>query len=384
MQFFTARTSVFLILFSAGVIGMESGCAMLGTTAIKTGRLEYSEALTRTEAQQMLLNIIRNRYGEASTFLTVSSVAANMTFHTETGVNLGFGPRANYAGNLLPFAGSTSYEENPTISYTPLQGREAIRQLLSPIPLDMVVSLARSVGFQEHALRLLVRRINEVENPDFLSSPEATLDPRFPRLEELITALSQHGKLFWVQKKSAPPSDAKSQSDAESPSDAESQSEFAMVIHSYAQGYLAEAQELLGLLGAPPQEKTSQDIVLNVSLAIGAPPSGGVAMVTRSVIDLVMLLAASAEVPQEDTDTGRVTPSPVMGLAGRNLHIRRATSKPANASVAVLYRNSWFYIADTDLATKQYFQMLQVLWSATIAQTAAPQLAPILTVPVSK
>jgi hypothetical protein len=372
------------MLFSAGWIGMASGCAMLGTTAITTGRLEYSEALARTEAQQMLLNIIRNRYGEATTMLTVSSVAANMTLHAEAGIALGFGPPASYAGALIPFSGSTSYDENPTISYAPVQGREALHQLFSPLPLDVIIALAHSAAFQERALRLLVRRINEVENPDFLASPNVIPAPRFARLVALITALNSHGKLFWVQQKAAPSSDAKSEHGTASPSDAVPQSAFAMVLHGYAQGYLAEVQELLGLLGAPAPETPWPDIVLNVSLAVGPPPSGGVALITRSVIDLIVILAAAADVPEEDVDSGRVAPSPPMGLAGRNLHIRRATRKPGNASVAVPYRNAWFYIADTDLATKQYFQMLQVLWSVAIAQTAATQLAPILTVPVSK
>ena len=36
-------------------------------------------------------------------------------------------------GNIVPFSTSFAYEENPTISYTPIDGAEYVRELLSPI-----------------------------------------------------------------------------------------------------------------------------------------------------------------------------------------------------------------------------------------------------------
>lgn len=87
----------------------------------------------------MLLSIVRGRYGETFSLLAVRGVHANVRFRTNADVNAGFGPEADYDGNLVPFSGGVAYEENPTIAYAPVQGEQYLRQLLSPIPLDILV-----------------------------------------------------------------------------------------------------------------------------------------------------------------------------------------------------------------------------------------------------
>jgi len=70
---------------------------------------------------------------------------------------------------------------------------------------------------------------------------------------------------------------------------------------------------------------------------------------------------------------------------GKDIHIRSARVKPKNASVAVKYQGSWFYIEETDQATKEGFQLVKGLWHVGIANAASQfQPAPILTVPVSR
>jgi hypothetical protein len=50
----------------------------------------------------------------------------------------------------------------------------------------------------------------------------------------------------------------------------------------------------------------------------------------------------------------------------------------------VKYHDWWYYIDKTDQPTKQFFQLLTVLWSATIAEsTSRAQKAPILMLPTS-
>jgi len=112
-----------------------SGCAGVGPRTISQGRADYNEVINKTEDEQMLLSIVKGRYGETFSLLKVSGVAANFSFGTSAGIDVGFGPSANYAGTLVPFSGGLTYEENPTISYAPVQGEMYIRQLLTPISL---------------------------------------------------------------------------------------------------------------------------------------------------------------------------------------------------------------------------------------------------------
>jgi len=99
-----------------------SGCAGVGPRTLSHGRVDYNETINKTEDEQMLLSIVKGRYGETFSLLKVSGVAANVRFGARAGIDIGFGPSANYAGNLVPFSGLLTYEENPTITYAPVQG----------------------------------------------------------------------------------------------------------------------------------------------------------------------------------------------------------------------------------------------------------------------
>ena len=112
------------------ILSVLCGCAGVGPTSISMGRADYNEAINKTDDAQMLMSIVRGRYGETFSLLAVTGVAANVRFSTNAGVNVGFGPDDNYAGNLVPFSGGIAYEENPTITYATVQGAQYVRQLL--------------------------------------------------------------------------------------------------------------------------------------------------------------------------------------------------------------------------------------------------------------
>ena len=125
---------VFWLAFFCLVLFTLSGCFGVGPRSISMGRADYNEAINRTEDEQLLMSIVKGRYGETSSLLAVSGVAANVRFNTSAGVEAGFGPKSNYDGNLVPFTGGLAYEENPTITYAPVQGETYLRQVLTPIP----------------------------------------------------------------------------------------------------------------------------------------------------------------------------------------------------------------------------------------------------------
>ncbi len=96
------------------------GCTLVGPASIKSGRMVYSETITATDQEQMLRAIVRDRYEESIALLSVASVTANVSTTRSIGINAGFGEDSAYAGNLVPFSAGVVYEENPTISYLPV------------------------------------------------------------------------------------------------------------------------------------------------------------------------------------------------------------------------------------------------------------------------
>ena len=68
-----------------------SGCAMVGPRSISLGRADYNEAIERTDSEQMLLSIVKGRYGETASLLAVSGIAANFRFAASAGTEIWWG-----------------------------------------------------------------------------------------------------------------------------------------------------------------------------------------------------------------------------------------------------------------------------------------------------
>jgi hypothetical protein len=100
---------------------------------------------------------------------------------------------------------------------------------------------------------------------------------------------------------------------------------------------------------------------------------------------LIEILSAAVEVPEQDIANGIAVDYPPPGPAVRSLRVRHNETRPTSAVVAVEHRDGWFYIDDRDLATKQFFRLLGLLWSVSVAEsTDKSAVEPVLTVPVSR
>jgi len=353
------------VLFSL-LVWLMIGCSIAGPTSISRGRSDYTEVINRTDDEQLLMTIIRNRYGETFNTLAVTSVAASVRIKTNAGINVGVGPSDNYLGNLVPFSGGFAYEENPTISYMPIEGEQYIRQLLSPIPLDLLLLLTRAAKRPALAFRMLVTRVNDLWNPVFLKSPSAKPDPRFNRFVELMTDLMDSGVLYFVKS---------SRKDIG----------FAVVIHDYAPTHTEKVKEKLSLLDLSMPEDGKTDIILPISLAVGESEWGGISILTRSVSDVIEIMSASIDVPEDHAGSGLALRYPRKGFGEEGIRIQHSRKRPKHASVAVKYRESWFYIAETDQTTKLMFHIIRTLWSVRITETAAKsQTMPVLTIPAAR
>jgi hypothetical protein len=328
------------------------------------GRADYNEAINKTEDEQMLLSIVKGRYGDTFSLLAVSGVAANVRFRTNAGVEVGIGPTSNYEGNLVPLSGGLAYEENPTITYTPVQGEHYMRQMITPIPLDILLMGVRSMTSGAQLLTLLVNRINDLRNPDFLDTPSAESDKRFMRFVELFTELNRAGVLDLVI-------------------DPQKEAAFDVVIEGYTHQYLNKVRELLGLLDLQMPANDSTQIVIPAYFAIKSRNLWGIAITTRSTLDLIEILRAAIDVPLEHASAGLTIEYPPMGLVGQGIRINSSNERP-RSSLAVKYHGYWFYINEADQLTKAYFRALRAFWSVSISASADKRAAPVLTIPVSR
>jgi len=349
----------------AGVLGaLLAGCTVAGPSAVRNGRLAYNQAITETDNQQMLMGVVHSRYDETTTLLAVASVTANVRVTTSTGIELGFGDSDNYAGSLVPFSAGAVYEENPTISYVPVAGAKYAGQLFSPVRVAVLAELTGTLAESDYIFTALIASANGIRNPDFQYASVAP-DPHFERFVTLMTTLTQAHRLHWVM-------------------DGSKDGAHSLVIEHFAPELTAEVSELLSLLGLPVPPPDATQVVVPVFLALNGRESGGIGLTTRSVGNLVEILAAAVEVPEDDMRRGIAAPYPPPGLAGQHLRVRYSDDKPSGAAVAVPYRDGWYYIDETDRPTKRFFRLLSALWSVSMAEGTAHAAGPVLTVPVSR
>jgi hypothetical protein len=342
-----------------------TGCAILGPASIKGSRASYNDAIVTTNNQQVLAMIVRMRYGEPTGLLAVSSVTANLNLKANIASEFGIGPDSNFAGSLTPLTAGIAFEENPTVSYVPVEGEKYIRQLLSPLPLDLTVLLLGTVGNSPDVMALLIASINGIQDPAFLPDASVQPDPRFGRIVGLLAQLSRGGNVAWVQEPGEPPS-------------------FALAFTGKGALYARQLGELYGLLGFALPRDLDGVVTLPVSLGIGKPANAAIRLRTRSLYELFQIAAASAEVPEEQVQSGLAPRLPPAGAAGRAIRIRGSESCPGNAMIAVKHHGWWYFIDGTDTASKLTFRILEGLMSVRMAESVDQRATPVLTIPVSR
>ena len=343
--------------------GMLTSCTLVGPATVHSGRLAYNESIVETNNQQMLLLVLRNRYGERGNLLALNSVTANVSVTTNVSSQLGLGNSSDYLGNLVPFGAGVVYKENPTISYSLVGGEKYANRLMSPLSLRELMLFASNLNDPARVYFIFISRINGIHNPSFLDD-SSSVDPRFSRLIELFSKLDKAQRLHWKN-------------------DPQNNNRYSIVIDHYWPNYSADVAEIYKLLDLSAPETFSSRIEIPVSFGPDDSLDGGLSISTRSIYNLLEILSAAIDVPEEDQVSGRALSYPPAGLVGQKLEVRRASAAPGGASIAVQYRDAWYYIDDTNQNTKLFFRLVTTLMAVSIADSTANASAPLLTVPVS-
>jgi len=396
-------------LLSAGL-----GCA-LGPAAIQSGRLPYNQVVQQTNAEQLLLNLVRLVYRENPLFLDVGSISAQyvVTQAAQIGGTLNENvPMQPINPDALSIEGRLSLEERPTITYSPLQGAEFAARMLSPLKLETIELLVRSGWRVDRVLRLTVQAANGLDNASAASGPTPSEPPEFEtfgRVADLMRALQQAG---WLQigfesrpVRVGPAVAAESvtaaatlealrsgmtflPAEAGSPLVALHRSERTLTwrIPRSAQES-AEMRELVELLRLVPG-RAAYAIELNTSAQPPEPDASGrfekLTLTPRSLLGALFYLSQGVAAPERHRAEGRVTVTrDASGAAfdwgqvvGELLQVRSTSRRPRNAAVAVRHRDWWYYIDDTDLNSKATFALLGQVFAlqAGTAEGSSPVL----------
>ena len=149
-----------LIIAAASLV---CGCATFGPRTVLQDRLDYTTVLSDSWKEQMMLNIVKIRYGDVPIFLDIASVISSYELSgrahaygsLKIPTSMGIGGDAGVDG---------TYATRPTITYSPLSGEKFAKSLMTPIPVTPILSLIQS-GFQADVIfRVFVQSVNGLQN----------------------------------------------------------------------------------------------------------------------------------------------------------------------------------------------------------------------------
>jgi hypothetical protein len=336
-----------------------AGCMSVGPTLVSGSRTDYNVVLRQADDQQMLLNLVRLRYRDQAMFLEISALNTQFSISNEVNANTVLGQGDSYLG----LGGKVVAQETPTVSYTPLKGADFVQRVLTPISLNTLYLLSTSGWSSDRLFRLLVDEMNDVGNAQGANGPTPAQAPayeEFKRLSFLLRQLNLDDLYTGAIYNNQP----------------------VLVFEPEALDR-AEYQEFTRVLGLNPAK-----LVFPVTEAARSAGNNSINLRFRSFAGVMYFLSQSVQVPEADVVAGRVTvtrdtagqPFDWQRVTEGILTIRSSSEPPDNASVAINYRNSWFYIDDSDLDSKSTFSLLGQVYQLEAGN--AKSVVPVLTLPV--
>lgn len=335
-----------------------AGCQSIGPDSVQRDRIDYAGALGNSWKEQTLLNIVKLRYLDTPVYLDVTSVVSMYEMAGQASLSSTIFPRSSLDTNYG--VGVTGrYTEWPTISYAPLAGERYINALLRPIPPKTVLAMIEAGHPADFIFQATVRAINGVYNHSIRTRLFRREDPTFAAVVAAIRRLQLAGALSAHIEKRGDEETTKIFFRRDVSEDAES-----------------DIRWLKNTLKINPA--TDEFPVTAGSLRRGGEE---IELLTRSMQEILRILAAGVQVPEEDLSAGRATP--LRGLTPGEgepvypaVQIRSSVEQPGDAYTAARYRNRWFWIDDKDLESKRVFMFLMIF--SSLAETGAAVQTPLI------
>jgi hypothetical protein len=337
-----------------------AGCKSIGPGQVPGDRFDYSAAIGESWKRQTLLNIVKLRYLDPPIFVDVGQIVASRTLSRSASIGGTFGQGND---NNMTLGAAGTYTDQPTVTYTPLTGNKFIKSLMTPLPPESVFFMIQSGWPAEGVLLAAVSSINGLKNQTSSIHGTVPPTPEFLRALALIRQIQLAGGVaLRVQQ------------------DAEKQQTTILALRrpDIAPETMAESLELRRLLRLDP-DATEFNLVFGSTAANDKE----VAVVTRSIIQLMGVMATDVEVPAQDLAEHSATPGweSIAGTPGavRLIEIHSSKNKPTHAFVSVNYRDTWFWVDDRDLESKRRFSFMMLLF--TLAESGEQQPLPLVTIP---
>lgn len=347
-------------IIAVAVVLFSIAACSIGPATIARDRFDYVSAISESWKRQMLLNLIKLRYGDLPVFLDVASVINQYSIESQIDLRITWNDLIT--GDSQALGGSGRYADRPTITYQPLMGRKFTQSLMTPIRPGSLFALIQAGWPVDSLLRLCIQSINGIKNRFGGTARARQADPEFYPMLNSLWKIQKSGaigiRLEQVNKK------------------------FIAVIF-FQRDDITEVADEIRFVEKILKIKTDGQ---GYRLVYGAFPKDEeeIAVLSRSIMEILVELASYIEVPQQHVVGKRVMAFDSSSLDSAAsvkpmIQIKSAPDKPGDEFVSVKYRDHWFYIDDGDYPSKRIFTFLMFLISLTEAGEGRE--APVITIP---
>ncbi|MBS0519564.1 MAG: hypothetical protein JSR90_12805 [Proteobacteria bacterium] len=332
-------------------------------------RIDYLTALSTSWKQQTLNNVVHIRYGDAPAFLDVSSIVSSYDMQGQVSAGMTSNVLSTNAANQLPWNVTTVganvvYADRPTISYAPLSGEKLTRRLIKPIPPLGIFELLQAGNAADAVLQVAVRSLNGIRNQGVSGGILQPADPEFYPLLDAFRRLQIAG-LLSVR--------------------TERRNNDEVGVFIIDEGKTEQTRADVKYIRDTLRLKPGKDGDLTIVFGAHQRNGNELAVLSRSMGDILIDLSMGIDVPEADVAAGRTVPT-VRPITAKNprerplVHIHSGPAAPAHAYAAVNYDGTAFWIDDDDYASKRTFTLLMIFTS--LAETGVVAQNPTLTIPV--
>ncbi len=353
-----------------------SGCHVSSKVALNGGggRNAYNISVQQTSKEEMLLNLVRLRYTDIPYFLDVSSVTTQFTYQAKGAALF---PIPGFTRlNPAELGGELSWQNQPTLQYTPLDGQAFAIQMLRPIDLRALQQLIFTGWDIDRVFKVIIQSLDNIPNATQASSPTPSYVPKYKKFQDVIDLL----RVFQT----------------------DGQLQIGVGIKQNGQEYnlagdaIPNTMQISFPSGRPESDKLAElfsevrknkgRYILNMNL--GYDEAAEIGIMTRSLIGCMYFLSLGVNVPKKDIENGCVFstkhPDGTMfdwrDILDGILDIKYSKDRPSCAFSSVKYRDHWYYITDCDVESKRTFVLLMQLYNLQSGETKAT--GPLLSIPL--
>jgi len=373
------------------------GCSSIGPDRVRSDQVEYGDAIGDAAKRQTLLNIVKLRFGDVPSLLTVGQVTQTYTLSGSAQVGADVLPGQSFSlGDDGTVGVGGTVTSQPSVVYRPLTGPALSQALLTPMKPAALFGLVAAGAADELALELGLKSIDGWQNELTTGRGVEPAAPEFRTAVTLIARLVQRGHLALAASGPAPapaaqgpaqpppppaPAPALGVSAAEGEPALTAQQPTPMPATPAAPAVTPPRGDGLVLKVATaarndPEVRRLREILdlapdtmeLPLVEGFGHERDGLLRLRTRSLIEVLNAAAIGVEVPEKAPARARATPL----IGGPSpLLVRRSVTPPMSSFAAVRYAGDWYYVDAADTASRRSLAMVMLL--ADVAQPEPPK-----------